>query len=205
MTEGVAAVVLAAGASTRLGRPKQLLLHEGIPLVRRAALSARDSGVDETVVVVGANAEQVVEAVGELPRVHFVLNPEWRSGIASSIAAGLAAVTLGRPDGVRRGALLMLADQPRVDAAALRRMLDAFDGPDRIVAASYAGTLGTPAIFGRHQFWVLLGLEGDRGAGGWLRANAASVRAVPLPEAAFDVDTAADAKRLLDRGVGEGP
>ena len=109
----------------------------------------------------------------------------------------LTAVTLGLPDAtVRKGALLMLADQPLVDTAALRRLLEAFDGPSSIVAAAYAGTIGTPAIFGRDHFSFLLGLQGDEGAGRWLRANAERVRAVPLPEAELDVDTGEDATRL---------
>jgi CTP:molybdopterin cytidylyltransferase MocA len=95
--------------------------------------------------------------------------------------------------------LVTLADQPLVDAAALARLLDAFAGGARVVAARYADALGAPALFGREHLPALHALEGDHGAGKWLRAHAALVTAVPMDAAALDVDTPADVARLHAR------
>jgi molybdenum cofactor cytidylyltransferase len=185
-------VVLAAGASTRLGHPKQLATHEGEPLLRRAALAAVQAGARPVVVVLGAHAPQVAPALDGLDDVTVVVNAEWPTGLASSLGAGLRALGSASCD----AALVTLADQPLVDAADLRRLLAAFGAPARVVAAEYDGTLGVPAIFGREHFAELLALTGDAGAGGWLRRHAGAVTAVPVPNASFDVDTAADLARL---------
>ena len=199
-------MLLAAGGSSRLGRPKQLLVHRGEPLVRRAARAALDAGAAPVVAVLGADADAVRAALAGLPGVRTVVNAQWATGLASSLAAGIGAV-LG--DGAhdaeaRDGVLVLLADQPLVDADALRRLLQAFDAGHRVVASSYAGTLGVPAVFGREHLAALQAIGGDRGAGAWLRERRAEVTAVPMDAAALDVDTAADVARLAGHGGAEG-
>lgn len=189
----VAALVLAAGGSTRLGRPKQLVAFEGEPLVRRAARAARDAGARPVVVVLGAQADAVAAALDALAGVQVVTHAGWRDGLAGSLAAGLDALGIAPPlDGV----LLTVCDQPRVDAAALGVLLAAFSGAGAAVAAEYAGTVGVPAVVGREHLDGLRALTGDAGAGRWLRAHPALVRRVPMPAAAFDVDTEADVAGL---------
>jgi CTP:molybdopterin cytidylyltransferase MocA len=191
----VAAVVLAAGGSTRFGRPKQLAAYEGEPLVRRAAAAARAAGAHPGVVVVGAHAALVGAALAGLDGVAIAVNEGWRAGLASSLAVGLGAVAPAAPEGV----LVTLADQPLVDAAALRQLLAAFAAGHRVVAAAYGdGAVGVPALFGREHLAELAGLAGDAGAGAWLRARAGGVARVSLGAAALDVDTPADLARLAD-------
>jgi CTP:molybdopterin cytidylyltransferase MocA len=190
----VAAVVLAAGASTRLGVPKQLMEFRGEPLVRRAAKAASEAGASPVIVVLGADAESIAQALGGLALTVTITHEHWRDGLASSLAAGIREAQ--RLDAHCEGALLTTADQPLVDGAALRRLLDAFREGSRLVAAEYSGTIGVPAVIAREHFDALLALEGDAGAGRWLRREGAAVRRIPLLEAAVDIDTAEDAALL---------
>jgi CTP:molybdopterin cytidylyltransferase MocA len=184
-----------------MGSPKQLIVHEGEPLVRRVAVAAVDAGASPVVVVLGANAAMIAPALSGIASVRTVVNPEWSKGLASSLAAGLSALfEHASCDGV----LVTLADQPLVDAAALRRLLAAFDDKRRIVASAYNNTVGVPAVFAREHVDDLLRLTGDAGAGSWLRSRSNEVTRIPLDVAALDIDTPSDAARLastfLDRG-----
>lgn len=181
--------MLAAGASTRLGFPKQLVVHEGEPLVRRIASAAVDAGANPVVVVLGANSELVEPALSGLAAVTTVVNRKWSDGLATSLAAGLAEVF---KDDACDGVLVVLADQPLIDAAALRRLLAAFEGERRLVASAYGGTVGVPAVFGREHADALMRLKGDIGAGSWLRDRLGEVTRVPLGVAAVDIDTMSD-------------
>ncbi|HEY0779571.1 MAG TPA: nucleotidyltransferase family protein [Gemmatirosa sp.] len=197
----VAAVVLAAGASTRLGRPKQLVLHEGEPLVRRAVRAAVDAGARPVVVVLGARAAEIAPALDGVAGIDVITHARWADGLGASLAAGLRALdagsgSAGSGDAPTDGVLLTVCDQPLVDARALGALIDAFAGPATAVAAEYAGTLGVPAVIGRDHLDAFRTRTGDAGAGRWLRAHAALVTPVPMPAAAFDVDTEADVVRL---------
>ena len=185
----IGSVVLAAGGSTRFGSTKQLLIHEGEPLVRRAAKAALDAGAKPVMVVLGADAPTIAPEVAKLRNVRTVINTHWATGLASSLATGLRALMeIAGCDAV----LVTLADQPNVDAAALKKLIDAFDSDHRIVAAAYAGTIGVPAIFGCEYVKDLMRLEGDIGAGKWLRDHPDQVTTVDLPEAEMDIDTEED-------------
>jgi molybdenum cofactor cytidylyltransferase len=184
-----------------LGFPKQLIVHEGEPLVGRIAAAAVEAGASPVVVVLGANAAMIAPALSGLASVTTVVNREWNTGLASSLVAGLSAVFEGAAcDAV----LITLADQPLVDAAALKRLIAAFDGERRIVASAYANTIGVPAVFAREHVADLMRLTGDAGAGAWLRSRPSEVTCVPLDVAALDIDTPSDAAPLgstfLDRG-----
>jgi molybdenum cofactor cytidylyltransferase len=173
-----------------MGFPKQLIVHEGEPLVRRIARVAVEAGASPVMVVLGSNAEMIAPVLSGLPSVTTVVNEEWSKGLSSSLAAGLTALFEAAPcDAV----LVTLADQPLVNAAVLRRLLAAFDGKRRIVASAYDDTMGVPAVFGREHVDALMGLTGDAGAGAWLRGRAGEVTSVPLDAAAIDIDTASDA------------
>lgn len=192
----VGAVVLAAGASTRLGRPKQLVCYAGEPLVRRAARAAVDAGAQPVVVVLGARAAEVAPALDGVIGVEVITHAYWADGLGASLAAGVRALDALAGDVLPDGVLLTVCDQPLVDARALGTLLAAFDGPESAAAAEYGGTLGVPAVIGHAHLDALRALSGDAGAGRWLRAHAARVTRVPLPGAAFDVDTEADVARL---------
>jgi molybdenum cofactor cytidylyltransferase len=173
-----------------MGFPKQLIMYDGEPLVRRIARAAVEAGASPVVVVLGASAEMIAPALSGLASVRTVVNEKWSDGLASSLASGLAAVF---EDAACDAVLVTLADQPLVDATALRRLLAAFDGERRVVASAYGKTMGVPAVFGREYVDELKRLTGDTGAGSWLRSRPSEVTCVPLDAAALDIDTPSDA------------
>lgn len=192
----VAIVVLAAGGSSRLGQPKQLLNHQGTSLVRRAAeLALAASPV--VAVVLGARHEEVRARLDGLA-VRCVDNPDWALGQGTSLRAGLRALP---PD--VDGALLMLCDQLRVDTAHLRALIDTFERARApIVASAYAGTRGVPALFSRALFPELEALPPTGGARGLIARDPSRVAEVPLPGGEEDVDTPGDLARLTRSGRG---
>ncbi len=191
----VAAVILAAGGSSRFGSLKQIALLNGVPLVRRAALAATNAGLDPVIVVAGSNRELVGRALTGIDGITIAVNESWQSGQASSLRVGLDAASDAQCD----GALVMLSDQPLIGRSALTRILSEFTAGHRIVASAFNKTVGAPAAFGSEFFDDLRKLDGDSGAGKWLRARPSAVRSVQLPEAAIDIDTASDLDEMLER------
>ncbi|HTW74823.1 MAG TPA: nucleotidyltransferase family protein [Steroidobacteraceae bacterium] len=184
-------VVLAAGASTRFGSPKQLARFQGQTLLQRVLATAHEVTATTITVVVGAHAADVVEV---LPpgRATVLVNREWREGIASSLRAAVRALP-GACDGV----LIVLADQPLVAAAQLNRLVSVWRRqPKRIVASQYEGTTGVPAIFPRWCFSELCALRGDQGARALILRHADHVTRLALPEAAVDIDQPEDLLNL---------
>ena len=174
------AVILAAGASRRLGRPKQLVELAGESLLRRTARAAL-AGCAPVLVVVGSRAEEMTANLAGLP-VTIVGNGAWAEGMASSIRAGVAALAAGTP-----GVLFLVCDQIAVDGALVGRLLAAWrEHPDAVIACGYSETRGTPSVFPARSFPRLLALQGDRGARGLLLGE--DVVVVPFPEGAVDVD-----------------
>lgn len=190
----VAGIVLAAGRSTRLGTPKQLIEFRGEPLVRRAARTLADAGVSMVLVVVGVEIAGIAEALHGLSFARMVVNERWQDGLASSLAAGVREVQ--RLDSRAEGVLITTSDQPLVSDESLARLIDAFDDGARVVAAAYSGTIGVPAVIAAEHFDELLAVEGDAGAGRWLRTKGDTVHRIEMPEAAVDIDTAEDAALL---------
>ena len=172
-----AAVVLAAGASTRLGEPKQLAVVGGERLLERAVRVAREAGCAPVVVVLGARAEEI-RAACVLGDARVVVNEEWSEGMGASVRVGVGAV------GDAEGAVLMTCDQPAVTAEHLRALMAVGD----VAASAYAGRCGVPAYFPAKAFAALMELWGDAGARGLLREAAT----VDLDGGELDVDTAAD-------------
>lgn len=188
----LACIVLAAGGSRRLGRPKQLVRFRSRPLLVRAVEAAADASRARPIVVLGAQALRLRSVLIRSKRPCVAVeNPGWHAGLASSLRAGLEAV----PDDAD-AALIVLADQPLVDAAALRRLVAAWRRrPGLPAAAAYEGRLGVPAIVPRRLWPALRRLEGDAGARHVLAA-APRVTAVAMPEAALDLDRPEDLARL---------
>jgi molybdenum cofactor cytidylyltransferase len=185
----IAAVILAAGASSRLGRPKALVEHEGTSLLRRAVDAARGGGCEPIVVVLGARRVEVAATLAGLP-LRVAVNAAWREGIASSIRAGVRSC--GESAGVE-AALILTCDQPRLTPQLVRQLLERYDRrAGRIVACAYAGGLGVPALFDRARFGELAALAGDRGAKGLIEGAREHVLEVAWPDGAFDVDRPAD-------------
>ncbi|WP_164018853.1 nucleotidyltransferase family protein [Pyxidicoccus trucidator] len=196
MTVGV--VVLAAGGSSRLGRPKQLVVHQGKTLVRRAAEIAVTAECGPVVVVLGAHHDTVALELAGLP-VLKVEHAEWAAGPGGSLVAGVRALTQMRAidGGTVDAVLVMLCDQLRVDSAHLRALVETWrrTGAD-VVASAYEETRGVPALFARAVFPELAALGPEQGARGVIAREPSRVTEVPLPGGGEDVDTAADLARL---------
>ena len=196
---GLAILVLAAGGSSRMGRPKQLLDYGGQSLVRHVTETAIAATVGPVVIVVGAEAGEVGARVRDLP-VRVVHNERWETGIGSSIRAGMNDLLSGRASVT--AVVIMLGDQPLVTPATIHRLIDAQAETGKpVCAAAYAGTIGPPVLVARELFPQLLSLPEDRGAKHLWAANPHQVHPVPCPEAATDLDTPADYERLSSAGV----
>jgi molybdenum cofactor cytidylyltransferase len=193
--ERIGAVILAAGASSRMGAPKQLLEYGGLTLVRRAALAAQEAGCSPVVVVTGAHAEQLEKELRGL-NLREANNPEWESGMDSSIRAGIQAVV--KANDKVTALVLMLCDQPFVTSDVLSGLITAHrEGGGEIVASSYGGTIGVPALFGKAFFAELVRLESGAGAKQVIQRHLTQVHLLPFPQGEIDLDTPADFARLL--------
>jgi molybdenum cofactor cytidylyltransferase len=209
--EPIAGIILAAGASSRFGRAKQLLDWKGQPFVRAVAKTALEAGLGPVVVVTGANAEQVQAAVNDLD-VTVVHNEEWKGGQGSSIRAGIAALTPGPPSALLRdatqsprvgegnlgGAIFLLVDQPQVTTSVIRALVEKHaEGLFPVVAPMVIDRRANPVLFDRITFPDLMKLEGDVGG----RAIFHRYRVEFLPwhddRLLLDVDTPEMYQRLI--------
>lgn len=191
MSSSIPAIILAAGASSRLGQPKQLVRYNGETLLERAIRIAGESGASPVIVVLGAHHAQI-GAVIRLGHAKAIYNPFWAAGLASSIHAGLNAVELDAP--ASEGVLILPCDQLRLSADHLRGLLSTFaaQADPSIAASTYAGALGIPAVFPRSAFPDLLALEGDKGARALLLNPPCPVISIPFAGGEVDLDRPAD-------------
>ncbi|MGX1308571.1 molybdenum cofactor cytidylyltransferase [Amorphus suaedae] len=182
----VAAVVLAAGRSSRMGSPKMLATVDGVPLVRRAAETALASRADRVVVVTGHRASDVAEALDGLD-VTCVNNPDFADGLSTSLSAGLAAL-----DDDVAAAVVLLGDMPMIEAPMIDRLIDAFDpaAGALIVVPTHGGRRGNPVLWSRRFFPELMAVAGDKGGREILADYPDAIAEVELGEAAaVDIDT----------------
>ena len=190
----VAAVIIAAGSSSRLGQPKQLVVFNGETLLQRSIRIARQAGATPVFVVLGAHREQIDSAV-DFSDASVVVNERWEEGMASSIRIAIKSLQEQAPFAM--GVLLMICDQPAVTLEHLQHMLTAFGKDNSVAIASvYAGKRGIPAIFSRDAFADLLALRGDRGARGLLSDPNRKVIEVALENGDLDIDLPSDLARL---------
>jgi len=190
---GVSAILLAAGSGSRFGGGKLLAPYRSRPLIASSLANLAQAPVDETLVVVGADAGRVRPVV-ETYGVRVVENPDWEAGQSTSVRAGLLA--LG-PE--VRAAVVLLADQPLVGPGAVERLVAAFEEGAEVAVATYGGERRNPVLFGR-EVWPLLlrELSGDEGARAVLRRHPDLVREVPCDGVGdpADVDTVEDLRDL---------
>ncbi len=193
----VGVILLAAGASSRMGEPKQLLRYRGETLMGRALRAALETRCRPVVVVLGAGAEELrAEVVGKDALVVF--NEAWAEGMGSSIRAGLSALqTATSTSGAIDAAVVLLCDQPFVTSDIITRLVEAhLTRRALLVASAYESrgerTLSAPALFSRALFPELMALNGAEGAKRIIQRHAADVVCVETQSAAFDVDTPDD-------------
>ena len=189
--EGLHAIVLAAGASTRFGSTKQLVRVAGRPLLHTAIAHAVEVAGAAVTVVLGAHAAELSPLLTH-SQASIIVNRDWREGIASSIRAGVARLPASCT-----AVMLTLADQAAVTSADLKRLVGAWRRqPEYIAAAHYGTTTGVPAIFPRSTFPELQLLRGDVGARHLLHRNPDRLVRVPMERAAIDIDTPEDLLKL---------
>ncbi|MBD2019149.1 nucleotidyltransferase family protein [Leptolyngbya sp. FACHB-36] len=191
----IGVLILAAGASTRLGKPKQLLQYQGQSFLRHTANVAIASGCQPVVVVLGAQTEQLRSEVSDLP-VTIVENPDWTTGISSSIRAGLEALHDQCP--MLEAAIVTLCDQPLISVQLIEQLVEQYwlTGK-RIIASNYADTIGVPALFDLTLFPDLMALKGDAGAKLLIHQLIHEAVSVPFPDGAIDIDTSQDYEQFL--------
>lgn len=198
-------LILAAGSASRFGGCKQLADWRGRPLLANSIATARVLEPARIFVVAGAFYSQLLQAQPELDAefkesadhpIELLQFPAWKLGVGNSLAFGIKHLQNSRP------VLVLLGDQPLVSAQDLRNLYQAFcESPDKIVCASFANTLGVPAIFPAHFKARLYECRGDRGAKKVLVDYPNQVVPVAMPSAEFDVDTPADLARYLNKST----
>ena len=186
-------VILAAGASRRMGSPKQLLRFQGKSLVRHSALVGLSSLAAQSIAILGANAEDIAPEIehlaleGKLLKV--VYNPEWEEGMASSVRLGIE--TLAKEKTKLEAVIFMLCDQPFVSAEIINELITTYRKTQhKIVACTYqSGTTGVPALFSKEIFPTLLNLKGDVGARKVIQQFAEDLITIPFSQGDIDLDT----------------
>ncbi|REK90706.1 nucleotidyltransferase family protein [Streptomyces inhibens] len=191
----MAGLLLAAGGGRRLGgRPKALLDHRGRPLVEHAARVLRDGGCRPVHIVLGAAADSVRERA-DLSAYRTSQNPDWAQGMGSSLRVGLSALAGSGADAV----VVSLVDQPGIGAAAVARVVAAYEGRGSLVSAAYDGRRGHPVLFGADRWAeIAAAAEGDRGARDYLQRHTDALTLVECADIAepYDIDTPEDLHRL---------
>lgn len=189
-------ILLAAGKSSRLGKPKQLLRFRGETLLRRSVKSALASGCRPVIVVLGANAEMLKKEIEEF-NVEIVENLIWENGMGTSIQSGVGALLKNNYDAA--GAIIMTCDQPFVSVDLIKQIIKNFQRTNApIVASSYGETVGVPTFFSRALFPELTALKADSGAKKIICAHRKTVLEIPFEAGATDIDTEEDYLNLIE-------
>jgi molybdenum cofactor cytidylyltransferase len=195
----IAAVILAAGASTRMGTPKQLLEWRGRSLLRSITETAIAADCDPIIVVLGASSDRIQTEIIDLP-VQIVNNPQWQTGMGSSIRMGIQALLDLNP--AVEAAILLLCDQPFVSSQTVWQLRSVYDDTHQlIVAARYQDTIGVPALFDRQLFPELLALDRLAGAKIVIKNHLNAVATIDFPQGSIDLDTPQDYRRILSYRV----
>ena len=186
----IAGLILAAGSSSRMGKTKQLLPWGNTTLLGKAVSTAHASGLDEVLVVLGAKAKSIKAALGSLP-CEVTINRKWEEGLGSSIRSGVSHLLSSKP--LPDAILIMLADQPLVNADYLKELIHHFrKGDGEIVCSNYGKKLGVPAIFDEKYSEELNRLSGDEGAGGIIADHIDTSFGLDAGNLTMDLDTPED-------------
>lgn len=196
MRQKTGIIILAAGSSSRLGRPKQLLQYEGESLIKRITNNALSDSSHATVVVMGANARAVENEIMDLELLSCV-NDNWQAGMGSSIVRGLKHLLLVYPE--IEQCIICVSDQPYVKDKVLQNLKKTQVATGKgIIASQYSGTLGVPVLFTKLYFDALLGLAGEQGAKVVLQKYSNDVFPLAFEEGSVDIDTLEDYNRLTN-------
>lgn len=195
--KNIGIILLAAGESSRLGTPKQLLLYADRTLLQHSLQVANSSIANQIIVVLGAYADSIKRGIDHNVA-DVVINKEWQEGIASSIRLGISTLIQKSPS--VEGAVVMVCDQPCITPNVLNHLITAhYTTGKPIITCSYADTYGPPTLFHKNMFPHLLNLKGDVGARSIIRQHANEVEVILFPEGNLDIDTEADYKNITKR------
>ena len=187
-------VILAAGASTRLGKPKQLLQYHGKTLLNHAVNEAINAKADAVVVILGKNADLFKDEINN-EKIRVVINKDWEEGMASSVRLGLDTLLKIRP--YMDAVIFMVCDQPHVSSSILNELITTQQKTTRqIVTCNYGESIGPPALFHKKYFRELATLNGDVGAKNIIQQNMHDVATIQFPEGKIDIDTEEDYEAL---------
>lgn len=192
MTEKLSILILAAGNSSRLGSPKQLIEFEGKTLIERITETALSIS-EEVLVVLGGNSDLILPKLERFKdTISSIINPEWQEGMGTSIRLGVEELAK-KSDLI----LILLSDQPFISKVLLQNMLQTYaNSQNPIVACVYNDTLGVPILFDKSVFSELLNLKGDRGAKSFLHLYKNKISTVEFQEGIIDIDTLEDVENL---------
>lgn len=197
LEEKIAILILGAGGSARLERPKQLLEYKGKTLVENAIDTALDSHLGPVYLILGSHGQEIAKHLkkykGEIDIIH---NQKWEQGVSSSIRMGLKEIEKEEP-GIY-GIIITLVDQPLINLSHLVNMIRShFTSGKKIIASGYGGSFGVPVFFHRKMFSYVEKLEGDQGAKSIISKLKLDVHIMPNPDAELDIDSEEDYKNLL--------
>src|SRR5664279_179746 len=186
-------IILAAGSSTRMGEPKQLMMYKDKTFLQHIIDEAKNALLEPVICVTGYQSELITKSISGM-EVSTVYNGHWPEGMGSGVSTGNRQLSLFDVDSV----ILAVSDQPHVSSDLFRKILDLKDQSEKgIVACSYAGTLGTPVLFKKDYFDHLKSLNGNQGAKNIVKKNLHDVCAVEFEKGSIDIDTKQDYKKLI--------
>lgn len=183
-------VILAAGSSSRMGKPKQLLEFDGTTLLRHSTIEAANSKAENVITVLGAHADQIENEIdGDI--VNIVKNENWDEGMASSVRLGLNTLLKQTPS--IDAAIFMVCDQPYVSSTVLNELISTYKKTGKsIVACNYGEAIGPPALFHKSLFNELMQLKGDAGARKIIQEHSNEMATILFTHGKIDIDTKED-------------
>jgi molybdenum cofactor cytidylyltransferase len=193
MKMNIACLILAAGSSSRLGRPKQLLKYKQKTLIEHTISTVLAAGISQVYVVLGSDFETIRDTISHLP-VHMIHHQAWQEGIGSSIRAGISFIeNENHADAI----LIMLCDQPHISGDHLNALIECYSKQNKsIIATGYEQHAGVPALFDQKIFPSLKELKGDSGAKSIISKNSDDVILINFEQAGIDIDTPEDLRNL---------
>lgn len=192
--KNIAILLLAAGSSSRLGHPKQLVQINGQPLLQKMAETSLATGCCPVVIVLGAYFEKIKPVVEKLP-IHILENKNWESGMGSTISCGMNFLNNNYPD--LKAVVLLVCDQYYLAEKNITELIRVFEKTNqKIIASKYGKTVGVPALFSKQLFSDLLKLNGPSGAKKIIQKYAEELAIIEFSEGVFDLDTEEDLKKI---------
>ncbi|QNR82746.1 nucleotidyltransferase family protein [Pedobacter riviphilus] len=190
-------IILAAGNSSRLGRPKQLLDYKGKTLLKTIINEALETNCKPVIVVLGAYAKEIA-GQHQHDQINFVINESWKNGMASSIVAGLS--TLVKKNSEIESIIIAIADQPFIKMSNFNNLIEKQKETGKnIIASAYNETIGTPVLFKKDYFEALLSLKGSEGAKSILKQYPQDLETVAFEHGGIDIDTETDYNNLISQ------